>query len=561
MIPASLADFGPYEQSAYDLLEASARLDSSQQSLSPEHVLLAALPDPTTGQLTFSQSTLQWLRTAGDRQQLARLRRILQREIEAPSPRGPDDLARCGALWKQEAETRGVLITDALVVWAILADVNAASEALDLAFDKHLLQQDLEARFQLASGGAVGRSSQVPSYHDYLKTVSASPGFRYATEFDLFREDVVDRVNRCDDAEFVVVYGERGSPLRALKHIIADSLAKPGVRSETLGRVGTCRGVQVMSMASICRLSVAHAQAVLDGAIAMCRKEHEKQLLVLDHLEELQRHQADAHAESVNALVERLARLDSSEETIIGQYWLNQEEAEQRDDFDLNSALGMPDAVRVPAEEYTPDHTENALRTHFEPEWMRNGFAFTADSFDGLLLLEPAIAEKGNHPKLLPFLAIDVVQSVVDSLQRRRASTEAIRTWIKNEAYRGLDELNRIAKLAAPTQRVSNHFAAELDSARTAAQRLIANPELTKTRTKASDAAGGGMEALVLTRSLLVLALLADPDITFVYPSEAKLDRFLSRQPAVVSASTTGGTGSPGGYRSAEDVKKDGHKR
>ena len=112
-----------------------------------------------------------------------------------------------------------------------------------------------------------------------------------------------------------------------------------------------------------------------------------------------------------------------------------------------------------------------------------------------------------------------------------------------------------------PRERIGNHFASELTRARAEAKRLIANPELSKRpRNNGSgiaSAAIGGDEALVITRELLVLALLADPDITFLYPSEAKLDRILSQQTTSAQVQSSGG--GQGNYRSARDARKDGH--
>ena len=561
MIPAQLSAYGPYEESADDLLGRSTRLAPKPQELSPEHVLLSALPEPATGQLSLKQSPLQWLRTSEERERLGRLRAILQREIDAPVPHGSEDLIRCATTWNLTASNRGILITDALIVWAILEDDNSASQALDLAFDKRALQQALEARFSPANQANGRALPQRPKIQDYLEQVPASPEYRYAKEFTTFLDDVVTKVDSCEGSEFVVVYGERGSPLRALKHIIADSLLQPGVRTETLGNLGACHGVLVMSMASIYRLSVDDTMAVLDDALAMCRNEYDKQVLILDHLEELPRHQVGAYAQTVSALTERLARLDISMDMVIGQYWLSHEEAEQDVNFDLNHVLDLPDIKPRRAKAFLALHTENALRDYFEPVWKREGFDFNDDSFTGLILLEPAIIERGNHPKRLPFLAIDVVQSVVGNIKRRSASPDAIKTWVKSQAYNSLDTLKQIATLPIPSERIGNHFASEITRARAEAERLIAKPELSRRpRNKGSgvaSAAIGRDEAFVITRELLVLALLADPDITFLYPSEEKLDRILSQQ--IDSAKVQSSGGGQGNYRSAQDVRKDGH--
>lgn len=518
-IPNTLAQYGPYEASAAQLLEAAGRLDPSGTFLSPEHLLFAALPDPSTGQLSSPGSTFQWLRTTEERQQLHRLRRLLGTEIAAPSPADPSDLKRCAESWRAEATRLGVLITNNLVIWSILDDDNnRASELLDLAFDIEAQKQQLASRFQSASGaGPVGAPpATVVDVEAYLETVEPSPGYRYATEFDGFRERVVEKVQRCEAPGFVVVYGERGSPLRALKHILADAVADPSQPRDELGKFGDCRQVCSLSVVSLCKLPPDQAKELLDRTIV--RSASAEQALILDHLEELRRHASDAYAPAVAVLTERLARHMGA--VVVGQYWLNRDESNNQDTLDLPGLLDLPDIAPTSALSYTIEHTENALRTHFVPGWEQDGFAFNKDSFEGLEMLEPGIEEKGEQPKLLPFLAIDVVQAVVDSLGRRRSSEEHVKRWVSNTAQDALDKFNVIGKATAASQRVHDYFSDELSKAKKQAEALKAHPELQRK----------GATAYVLTRELLVIALLADGDIRFVYPSEEKLDAFLARQ-------------------------------
>lgn len=524
-VPDIVAQYGPYETSAAQLLHAASNLVPSGTALSPEHILLAALPDPSTGALNFQGSTFQWLRTTEERQQLQRLRRSLNREIAAPSPDGASDLIRCAAHWHDEAGRRGVLITDNVVIWSILDDDNnRASELLDLAFDIEAQKRHLAAQFHSASGTESAGVLPTPDVEKYLDRVEPTKGFHYAAEFDNFREDVVEKVERCEAPGFVVAYGERGSPLRALKHMLADAIADTSQPREALGRFGSCHQACSLSLVSLCKLPAGQAKDLLDNAIT--RSSVAEQALILDHMEELRRHASDAYAPAVAALTERLGRHMNA--VVVGQYWLNRDESDNLDALDLPTVLDLPDLAALPAQPYTMAHTENALRTHFVAGWERDGFTFNDDSFVGLELLEPAIEEKGEHPKLLPFLAIDAVQSVVDILKRRRGSETHVKRWVSNTAQDALDKLTMIGKATAPSTRVHDYFAAEFMRARQQAERLKAQPDLPRRRLPASSD-----EASVLTREVLVIALLADVDIRFVYPTEEKLNAILARQPAM----------------------------
>lgn len=531
-VPNILAPYGPYEASAAQLLAEAAKLDPGGTSLAPEHVLFAALPDPSTGELGRPWATFQWLRTTEERAKLQRLRRSLSREIAAPIPDGPSDLLRCAAHWREEATRLGVQITNDFVIWSILDDDNnRASELLDLAFDVKTQKQQLASLFQSAGGtGPVGTlSASAVDVEEYLDPVVPSQGYRYAAEFENFRARVVERVRRCEAPGFVIIYGERGSPLRAFKHILADAIADFSQPREELGKFSSCSQVRSLSLVSLCKLSAEQATKLLDDAIA--RSASAAQVLILDHLEELRRHASDAYAPAVAALTARLARHMNA--VVVGQYWLNRDDSNNRTALNLREVLDLPDIVPTAAESYTIAHTEHALRTHFVPEWEQDGFAFNEDSFEGLEMFEPAIEEKDEQPKLLPFLAIDAVQSVVDSLKERRSSEDHIKRWVSNTALDGLDKLNVIGKAMTSSQQVRDYFADELSKAQQQAEHLKAHPELQRK----------GGTAYLLTRELLVIALLADGDIRFVYPSEEQLDAFRERQGPPDEPPASGGSG------------------
>lgn len=198
--------------------------------------------------------------------------------------------------------------------------------------------------------------------------------------------------------DFVLVTGQRGSPLNELANVLTYRLEHEhfinvrtplneykkvySVNLDKLKLLATQAGQDAGSPARILK-------RIKDQAI------EEHAIIILMHLQKmLTRKKSDPIGEAI-----KFELANPGGAVIAGFFEYDQD---QPSDHDLT--LGLSNARLVGIKPYDRENTLKFLQTYYVPKWANDGYTFADDAFDSLIALEPG-AWIDKRRKTLPYLA------------------------------------------------------------------------------------------------------------------------------------------------------------
>jgi hypothetical protein len=483
MSTVSVSSFGSLEPSAQRLIESARALVSPGQDLDVLHVLLASIPadaPDASGSEAIDGSVVAALLTKAVDLNLVRALVRVELKLHAgqnSSAGITDALLRAANFWRNVSIRSNARVTDAVVMWGVLADDNIASHILHEAHaDLSALLHDLERHFDLILpnlgrqeykiGPRVVPPTIPPDKRDaYLvaaemtRTVQPTNGFHYAGMHAILLSNTLDVLGSCSPPQFAVLEGRNGSPLRYVGQVIADRIASGEQFTEQRERLRQCRAVYLLNLESIIQLAAKPDEPdpwdVLEMTVEQA--DEDRAVLLLDHIELL-----GAHGDTERKLLAQLS--DPGDTLILGLY-----ELKERGDPGVERTLGLHDVRQILARDYTPAQTKALLFDFYVPQWETRGFTFAPDAFDAVIALEPGAwieLRRKTLPYLVVGLAADAVQMIRDGVH-----------LIRDVAHRALDALEDLKQERATSdEHIREQFDPVLAMAREEIQSLIAEP-------------------------------------------------------------------------------------
>jgi hypothetical protein len=514
VIAANTDAFGAMEASARRLMTRARELTSIGQALDVLHVILAALPAEGDEAVT-SSLVLSALQARIERPEL--LRTLLSVELrlhgEAASEPGAvtEALRRCASLWRHASAERNVRITDAVVLWGVLSDDNAATHVLqELGVDRTALLHELEETFQevVPPHGAEWHpqsrrvvplsvpADKVAAYKlaaDLTHIVRPTKGLRYVGMHAVLMSTVLNVLGSCEPPQIVVLAGRNGTPLHETTLVLADRLASGELFTGQRERLRHAHAVHILNIETVAQLADMEdepdPQDVLE--MAMQQAVEDQAVLVLDRLEDLK--DTDAEERSLRAQLS-----DPGDTLVLGLYELS-----DRGEVGVEEALGLHNVRQIAARPYSAERTKALIFEYYVPEWQTQGFTFTEDAFDSVIALEPGAWIELKR-KTLPYLAVGLARDVMETI---KGGTPLIR----DTARMALDALTALRQERATTdERIRDQFSEVLHQAREDIEALIAQPNV-----KVENG------LCVITRAHLIAQLICPNDSEFHYPGHA----------------------------------------
>ncbi|MBF6590955.1 MAG: hypothetical protein IVW57_10570 [Ktedonobacterales bacterium] len=483
MTGPSLPILGSVELSAQRLLQRARNLVRAGQALDVLHILLAALPDDLARPPTPVTAAL--LARIQEPELLRKLLNVeLRISVMPTTAAGPlsEALVRCAGRWRQVANERGIGVSDAVLLWAIIDDTNAASQTLDeVGVARTALLSALEALFhhtqpELAPetgklGARVPPASlppeKVAAYHkaaEMTLVLHPSGRARVREMHAVLMSNVLDVLGTCAPTELVLVVGRNGTPLDVVPRVLAERLASSEAFAEERARLGRYHSVHLLDIQSVCQLArrdnEPDPQDVLE--MAMLQSIEEQAILVVDRMEDLKDEQA-AERTIEQSLIAQLT--ERGEALVVGLY-----ELPERGEESVEDALDLRNLRLVDAREYSARETKVLLTEHYVPEWETRGYRFEPEAFDTVIALEPG-AWIDLRRKHLPYLAVDLGTATMSMLRDGRALVEQAARM----AQEALEALRQ--EWATTDERTRDRFTEALEDAQRDIEWLLAHPE------------------------------------------------------------------------------------
>lgn len=515
MSSATLASLGPLEHSAQRLLERAREQVQAGQALDVMHVTLAALLTPN-GDGSDQVPAIVATRAGGlDAKALETVLRVELRVHAQPATTVDgvsDELRACVALWRQKAAEGNLRVTDALVLWAVLADDNSVSQRVramngDRAAMLHVLESQMQPvvpetqanEWRKMGPRVVPASLSGPDALAYEEAVGLTgiavptPDLHFKRMHAVLMANLLNVLGSTETPDIVVLEGRNGTPLHSAALVLAERLIAGEVFTEQRARLSQYHEVHRLNMETVRHLAnLADKPAPQDVLqMAMQQAVEDQAVLVLDHMEALER---DNPVDI--GLFAQLA--NPGDALVLGLF-----ELPERDEVPVDVALGLENIRQVPAREYSAMQTQALLREYYIPLWETQGFTFTQEAFDSVIALEPG-AWIELRRKTLPYLAVGLGRDAMQTVKEGRA-------LVLDTARMALDALNELRHEWATTEeRIREQFTDVLAEARRDIEALIANPDVQVENGRR-----------VITRAHVVAQLICPNDSEFHYPGHA----------------------------------------
>lgn len=414
--------FGPLQPSTRKLLNRAQRL-ASKQPLDTLHILLAAI-EATDPDLLSSQV----LATHVDERHQARLIRVIKDDLaEVEAEAVLDGLTSrlnvCKAIWTQKANEGSLLITDTLILWAILSKDPRTSEIMDFCkLDAAPTIAKLEGLFEKdmppspppttipppASKPRPLRPAPDPkvkamSFTEVIQPVSLFPDSVKITKemhsvpamgaFLL----ALGKSARSPKREIVIIAGHNGSATKEMPQVLAYRLNSEEHFQGWREPLNHYKLVHKVDMEALRR--EAEPGKILAAAKAYALEK--RAILMLDNIDAVKGH---------TAIDEKIKKelVDRGEGLIFGRW---EYYGRPHDDF----TLGLKNVTEVKVEPYHTEATKAFLSRYCYPAWNAAGYTFAENAFESVMKLEPG-AFIDNERMTLPYLAVTLGEGAFQTL-------------------------------------------------------------------------------------------------------------------------------------------------
>jgi len=417
---------------------------------------------------------------------------------------------QCEEIWRREALSHGGL-TNTLVLATIVANDSEVATLMQLAeIDRSRVVFDLQARLgqpdsafqQFGSVINTGPLRTIISGpHGLLgglvTPVDPTPGLIYKDLSSVASNHFLNELGSAGQTRAVpIVTGYDGSPLPILYQILADSIAFRTPFTGQRAPLTNYTTVYQLDISQLKELAVASGEQTAHQAFETAKQlaQNNGAILMLDHLETVK-------GTSPFEVRLRTQAGTRGETLMFGVFW-----AADHTDPTTEAATAFALSPIIRANPYTPEETKDFLRRIFIPQWDRDGYLFTPDAFDSIIVLESG-AWINRHRKRLPYLVIDVATDTMETAHGGESSIKAT----AQEAANALAILWRTewppANMADDERRRLENTLRETD---TEVRRLVERPTIVRKDGK-----------VVLTRAHVVAQLVCPNESEYHVPGHA----------------------------------------
>lgn len=508
----------PLAISAQNLLD-SAKVLQHNQTFDTLHIVLAALSpgeadipiSKVLAALVDDEKRIMWI---GGIHTMIRINHTPPTSVDTMTNR----LQACAQAWQQEAKDRKVYLTDAVILWTIIAKDPISRELMEAnEINLDIIMSGLENKFEPRSQvqpppGQIAESLPTKEDEEARKeavelTTKVQPEPEHCHR-DMHSVQMANFLNVLgnsavsDKHEIVVLVGPHGSPIHDLDKVLAYRLASDehfiGQR-EPLNKYSAVHQLDLEAISTKAHIQHKPPPACIleptpSRVLEMAKRQAlgNKAILMLTHIELFRRH----------GLIEddlRTALANRGETLIFGVYIFDENNPPGQ-----NLALGLPNIRQVPVRRFDAAETREFIQKYHSARWAALGYQFTSDAFDSIMELEPG-AWIEERRKGLPHLAVGLGN---DSIMTAEEGDESI----INTAQRALKALEKLFSEERSHPSVTDHtriqFEKTLQQAEEDITDLIANPS-----PEVSDAG-----KRILTRRHIVAQLICPNESEFHYP-------------------------------------------
>lgn len=418
----------------------------------------------------------------------------------------PDDaktsrLRQCYDAWVQESSLRITPVSNALILWTIMAKDAFTVELMGLySVDRDLVMRGLEEQFgvvesqtgphaavhnmgNLSGFGVAGPNtwqngpspwqaaqaawlynSQPGVTNPLTPIVLATPGLVYRNLHPVASSHLLTELGKYAQARALpLLVGQDGSPLPLIGNVLADRFAsrEPFIGAQT--PLNWCTGVVPVDIAHLRSLALSGGEHVAANILDAARKHAMtyRCVLMFDHVDALRGNTPPE------------VKLRAAINTPLGVPSFGVYYAAADGDSSREAAKAFPDATVIPVSKYTATQTHEFIYSVFVPVWEHeHNLTLTADALDSVIALEPGIWVNRRR-KTLPYVVLDIV---LDALITARGGEPAVRETARQAQV----ELAKLWEMEWPStaDAIRRRYEGTLHEADIDLKRLVERPKL-----------------------------------------------------------------------------------
>lgn len=400
-----------------------------KQPVDTLHILLAALSPATKEALVFYRSLDERARGI----LIEHIKVELRFSQQTPSTGQTKKFIQCREIWEQRTKEQRLLMpSDALILLTILNEDARATQFLsmrgaDVNSIITALEASLKADLELESRHVPGESSPIESGEEFRRFYRVLSYQQAKVKIDRNMHDVqmnnflnlLGAVASHKNGHFVVVCGQRGSPLEDMANVLAYRLENEHFIGER-SSLNQYKQVYDLNIDMLKLLATQPGQDASSPARALRKIKHqavaEHAIIILTNFQKMAtRKRIDPVGEAI-----KFELADPGDAVIAGFFEYDQE---QPSDKELTLDLANARIVAIEPDAYTKENTLRFLKEYYAERWKEAGYCFEDNAFDSVIALEQG-AWIDKRRKTLPHLASGLGSDTIQTASSGKKSIE-----------------------------------------------------------------------------------------------------------------------------------------